>query len=74
MESKNRQWVKVDSFDNLSSNVYFLFEHLRSVTYFLFVHHISESCLDIMFRVLCIVIDKQEAKAHANDIATYCGR
>uniref|UniRef100_A0A1J3GSP6 Protein canopy-like protein 1 n=1 Tax=Noccaea caerulescens TaxID=107243 RepID=A0A1J3GSP6_NOCCA len=36
VESKNRQWVKVDSFDNLSN--------------------------------------KQEAKAHANDIATYCGR
>ncbi|ESQ33291.1 hypothetical protein EUTSA_v10004993mg [Eutrema salsugineum] len=36
VESKNRQWVKVESFDNLTN--------------------------------------KQEAKAHANDISTYCGR
>ncbi|KAF2617024.1 hypothetical protein F2Q68_00039169 [Brassica cretica] len=35
-ESKNREWVKVESFDNLTN--------------------------------------KQEAKAHANDISTYCGR
>ncbi|CDY35794.1 hypothetical protein HID58_028907 [Brassica napus] len=36
VESKNREWVKVESFDNLTN--------------------------------------KQEAKAHANDISTYCGR
>ncbi|CAH8354528.1 unnamed protein product [Eruca vesicaria subsp. sativa] len=36
LESKNREWVKVESFDNLTN--------------------------------------KQEAKAHANDISTYCGR
>ncbi|KAL1194960.1 hypothetical protein V5N11_030492 [Cardamine amara subsp. amara] len=36
VESKNRQWVKVENFDNLTN--------------------------------------KQEAKAHANDISTYCGR
>ncbi|WZZ08338.1 hypothetical protein YC2023_094259 [Brassica napus] len=35
VESKNREWVKVESFDNLTN--------------------------------------KQEAKAHANDISTYCG-
>ncbi|KAJ0234736.1 hypothetical protein HA466_0271060 [Hirschfeldia incana] len=36
VESKNSEWVKVESFDNLTN--------------------------------------KQEAKAHANDISTYCGR
>ncbi|KAG2314658.1 hypothetical protein Bca4012_065446 [Brassica carinata] len=36
VESKNKEWVKVESFDNLTN--------------------------------------KQEAKAHANDISTYCGR
>ncbi|KAG5388802.1 hypothetical protein IGI04_030343 [Brassica rapa subsp. trilocularis] len=52
VESKNREWVKVESFDNLTSNVLLLK---------LLIEEDSG-------------INKQEAKAHANDISTYCGR
>jgi len=48
VEPKNRQWVKVGNFDNLTSNVFFPFLlkfALRDI--FAIVHHIAASILTL---------------------------